>query len=75
MTRTHLKSHVFVFLLSQDIALKTKDLLNNLKSLSAPSGDGAPVITLETLRGRKMAAATENFLFNLASAEGWVPLR
>ena len=55
--------------------MKTKELLNNLKSLASPSEDGKAVITLETLKGRKMAPATENFLFNLASAEGLVPLR
>ena len=36
-------------------------------------GNGRPVISLEALRERKMPTATENFLFNLAAAEGLVP--
>ncbi|KAL4232018.1 Protein fam45a [Mactra antiquata] len=54
----------------KDIANKTKELLNNLKSLA--DDDGA--ITLETLKERKMPPATENFLFNLAACEGLVKL-
>ena len=57
----------------QDIAIKTKELLNNLKSLATIGEDGKPVVTLETLRERKMPSSTENFLFNLAAAEGLVP--
>lgn len=69
------KAIVFSLFLLQNVALKTKELLNNLRSLSTSGENAKPVITLETLKGRKMAPATENFLFNLASAEGWVPLR
>ena len=48
-----------------------KELLNNLKGLSDTVDEsGQQVITLEQLRERKMAPATENFLFNLAAAEG-----
>ncbi len=59
--------HWFIF---QDIASKTKELLTNLTSLATPGSAGKPVITLEALRSRKMAPTTENFLFNLAAAEG-----
>lgn len=52
--------------------MKTKELLTNLKSLSVIGDDGKPVVTLETLKERKMPAATENFLFGLAAAEGLI---
>lgn len=51
--------------------MKTREIINNLKSFA----DGTPPrITLELLRTRKMTPAMENFLFNLASAEGLVQL-
>ncbi len=52
--------------------MRTKELLGNLRSLAIPGDDGKPVITLETLKAKKLPAATENFLFNLASSEGLV---
>ena len=57
----------------QDISNKTKELLNNLKSL-ATEEDGKSYITLESLKERKMPPATENFLFSLAACEGLVKL-
>ena len=36
--------------------------------------DGVAGITLESLQARKLTPAMENFLFNLASAEGLVQL-
>ena len=52
--------------------MKTKDLLSNLRSFASLGEDGKPVVTLEALRERRMPAATENFLFSLAAAEGMV---
>merc|ERR1712150_57141 len=54
----------------KDIAMKTKELLNNLRSLAVQDESGKAYIMLETLRERKMPRSTENFLFNLAAAEG-----
>ncbi|XP_060068209.1 DENN domain-containing protein 10-like [Ylistrum balloti] len=58
----------------KEIAKKTSELLNNLKSLAVEGEDGKLSITLETLRARKMNPATENFLFSLAACEGLVKL-
>ena len=54
----------------QEISLKTKELLNNLKSLAVTDEIGKMHIMLETLREKKMPKSTETFLFNLAAAEG-----
>lgn len=56
----------------QEIAVKTKELITNLQGLAVEADDGFKYITLETLRQRKMQPVTENFLFNLALAEGMV---
>ena len=57
----------------QELSVKTKDLINNLKKLAVPTEDGGKAkITLETLKQRKLNAVVENFLFNLATAEGLV---
>ena len=56
------------------MASKTKELLNNLKSLAAAGEDGQLSLSLETLRARKMPPSTENFLFSLATCEGLVQL-
>ena len=66
-------SYLHVFTL-QDISNKTKDLLNNLKSLATTEDDGKQYLTLESLKERKMPPATENFLFSLAACEGLVKL-
>lgn len=58
----------------KDISNKTKELLNNLKSLATEEDDGRAYITLESLKERKMPPATENFLFSLAACEGFVKL-
>ena len=58
----------------QDISNKTKELLNNLKSLATTEEDGRQYITLESLKERNMPPATENFLFSLAACEGLVKL-
>ncbi|KAK3095695.1 hypothetical protein FSP39_017705 [Pinctada imbricata] len=56
----------------KEIARKTSELINNLKSLAKENEDGRSVITLEMLKERRMAPATENFLFTLAACEGLV---
>ncbi|XP_048746661.2 putative DENN domain-containing protein 10 B [Ostrea edulis] len=58
--------------LIKEISNKTKELLNNLRSLSTQTSDGKEVIQLETLKERKMAPATESFLYSLAACEGLV---
>ncbi|ESO94949.1 hypothetical protein LOTGIDRAFT_239462 [Lottia gigantea] len=58
----------------KEIANKTKELLNNLKSLCIEDEEHKSYITLESLRERKMPPATENFLFSLAACEGMVKL-
>ncbi|XP_066295350.1 DENN domain-containing protein 10-like [Branchiostoma lanceolatum] len=59
----------------KEIAKKTKELLNKVKSLATPAEEGGkPLITLDALRERKMAPANENFLFSLAAAEGLADL-
>ncbi|XP_064630603.1 DENN domain-containing protein 10-like [Lineus longissimus] len=56
------------------VVKKTKELLNNLKSLATEGEDGKASISIEALRGRNMPPAMENFLYNLAAAEGLVQL-
>lgn len=56
----------------KEISKKTTELLNNLRSLATETEDGSHVIQLETLKERKMASATESFLFSLAACEGLV---
>ncbi|XP_072033845.1 DENN domain-containing protein 10-like [Amphiura filiformis] len=57
----------------KEISNKTSELINNLKSLAvAPEEGGEPQITIELLKERKLQTSTENFLFNLAVAEGLV---
>lgn len=57
----------------QELSNKTKDLIGNLKKLVVESEEGSkPKITLEGLQQRKLTAIMENFLFNLAAAEGMV---
>ena len=65
--------HKYFLSIFQDISNKTKELLNNLKSLATVE-DGKSYITLESLKERKMPPATENFLFSLAACEGLVKL-
>ncbi|XP_067035594.1 DENN domain-containing protein 10-like [Acropora muricata] len=59
--------------LVKELSNKTKDLINNLKKLAVkPEEGGKARITIETLKQRKLSAVVENFLFNLATAEGLV---
>lgn len=65
-----LKIHVIFNSLHQELATKTKELLNNLKKLA---GEGNK-LSIEKLHSRKLTPATENFLFTLASVEGMAQL-
>ncbi|KAK3727032.1 hypothetical protein QZH41_012548, partial [Actinostola sp. cb2023] len=57
----------------KELSTKTKDLIANLKKLAVESEDGSePKVTLEGLKERKLTAVMEDFLFNLAAAEGMV---
>ncbi|XP_070541116.1 DENN domain-containing protein 10-like [Ptychodera flava] len=56
----------------KEIAVKTKEVINSLKSLAIPNEDGKPKITLEVIKEQQKSAIMENFLFNLAAAEGLV---
>ena len=52
---------------SQDISVKTKEVLTNLVALADECEDSK--ITLEALKQHHFPPATENFLFHLAAAE------
>lgn len=81
MNKTHKDLAVFIVQLAensemteqqiiQEINVKTRELLTNLKSLaSVKISEDKYVITLEMLRAKKLNPITENFLFNLAVAE------
>ncbi|XP_074642777.1 DENN domain-containing protein 10-like [Tubulanus polymorphus] len=58
----------------KEISNKTKELLNNLHKLATVGDDGKARLSLETLKEQKFPHATENFLYNLAAAEGFVQL-
>ncbi|KAG1655698.1 Protein FAM45A [Nymphon striatum] len=58
----------------KEISSKTRELINNIKSLGTEFEDEKKLITLEGLKERKLAPATENFLFNFAVAENLVAL-
>nr|XP_058969737.1 DENN domain-containing protein 10-like [Pocillopora verrucosa] len=59
--------------LVKELSVKTKDLINNLKKLAVELEEGGKArITLEALKQRKLTPVVENFLFNLAAAEGLV---
>ncbi|KAL3864550.1 hypothetical protein ACJMK2_006222 [Sinanodonta woodiana] len=68
------KDNLSDYQIIKELANKTKELLNNLKSLAVMGDDGKSYITLECLKDRKMPPASENFLFSLASCEGLVPM-
>lgn len=58
----------------KDIARKTKEIINNLKSFSSEDEHGNLVITMDGFHERKMPTVTREFLINLASAEGLLQL-
>ena len=56
-----------------ELTEKTQSLINNLRGLAVANEDNTrQVIKLEKLRERKLTSAMENFLYNLAAAEGMV---
>ena len=55
----------------QELSLKTRELITNVRGLS-DEADGT--LTLDTLREKKLTPALETFLYNLASAEGLTQL-
>lgn len=57
----------------QEITNKTTELLSHLRSLASGNGSEA-LLTLEKIKEHKLAAALENFLFNLAIAENLIQL-
>ena len=58
----------------QEIADKTRELLDNLKSLGTVDADGKVSISAEQLHQKRLPHATENFLLGLATAEGLLEL-
>ncbi|KAE8748327.1 hypothetical protein FOCC_FOCC004963 [Frankliniella occidentalis] len=59
----------------KEVADRTSDLLNNLRSLSnVTDSEGRAMVSVEELRKRGFAAPLENFLFNLAVAENMIIL-
>ena len=58
----------------QEIAEKTRELHNTLKSLGTSDAEGNVSISAEQLREKHMPRATENFLLGLAAAEGLLQL-
>ncbi|XP_011307542.1 protein FAM45A [Fopius arisanus] len=81
MTKTHKEIALFLVQLSEnqanteaqiihEIAEKTQDLLNQLRSLATvDNSEGRKIIKLETFRERNLPTAVEHFLINLATAE------
>ena len=56
---------------TQELSSKTQGLINNLKKLAVATEDGQkPKVLLETLKERNLSSTMENFLFDLATAEG-----
>ncbi|XP_033114866.1 DENN domain-containing protein 10-like [Anneissia japonica] len=59
----------------KEISVKTKELINNLKSLGeVVDEDDTPSISMDILKGKNLPPATQNFLYNLAAAEGFLQL-
>ncbi|XP_066994835.2 putative DENN domain-containing protein 10 B [Anabrus simplex] len=81
MTKTHKDIAVFMVQLAEnenvqeqqlikEIADKTRELLNQLRSLATVSTpEGKQMVSVETLREKNLPQALDNFLFNLAVAE------
>ncbi|KDR18834.1 putative protein FAM45B [Zootermopsis nevadensis] len=81
MTKTHKDIALFMVQLAeneslseqqvaQEIADKTTELLNQLRSLATVSTpEGKRMVSIETLRDRNLPQALDSFLFNLAVAE------
>lgn len=81
MTKTHKDIAVFMVQLAdnptvsetqmiREVADKTLELLNQLKSLATvTTPEGKQMVSVETLREKNLPQALDNFLFNLAVAE------
>ncbi|XP_015606707.1 putative protein FAM45B [Cephus cinctus] len=81
MTKTHKEIALFMVQLCEnqsyseaqiisEIADKTQDLLNQLRSLATvETPEGQKMVSVETFKERNLAPAVENFLINLAVAE------
>ncbi|KAF4532593.1 hypothetical protein B566_EDAN013371 [Ephemera danica] len=86
MTKSHKEIALFLVQLSENTSLgeqqiiraiadKTADLLAQLRSLATTqTSEGKAMVSIETLRGRALTPALENFLFNLAVAENMMML-
>ncbi|XP_049863152.1 putative DENN domain-containing protein 10 B isoform X1 [Schistocerca gregaria] len=86
MTKTHKDIAVFMVQLAdqpniteaqmiRELAEKTRDLLQNLRSLATvTTPDGKMMVSVETLREKNFPQALDNFLFNLAVAENMMLL-
>ncbi|GFY51952.1 DENN domain-containing protein 10 [Trichonephila inaurata madagascariensis] len=82
MTKTHKEIAVFMTrqaenmdlndtLFIKEVANKTNELLRSLRNLAVRNESGIEVIKLSELKENKFAPALENFLWNLAAAEGY----
>ncbi|PRD26004.1 UNVERIFIED_CONTAM: fam45a [Trichonephila clavipes] len=82
MTKTHKEIAVFMTrqaenmdlndtLFIKEVANKTNELLRSLRNLAVRNESGKEVIKLSELKENKFAPALENFLWNLAAAEGY----
>ncbi|XP_074114977.1 putative DENN domain-containing protein 10 B [Cotesia typhae] len=79
MTKTHKEIALFMIQLCEktsnesqitnEIADKTQDLLNQLKNIATVEDSGKKILTVKTIRNRSFPIAVENFLVNLANAE------
>jgi len=65
---------MLLFAVMQEIANKTRELLNNLKTLGTADDDGNVSLTAQQLHEKQLPHATENFLLGLAAAEGLLQL-
>ncbi|XP_054708728.1 putative DENN domain-containing protein 10 B [Uloborus diversus] len=65
---TELSDKMFI----KEVSNKTNELLKNLKTLAVKNEFGQEVIRLSDLKEKKVNLALENFLWNLAIAEGYV---
>ncbi|GFT32289.1 DENN domain-containing protein 10 [Nephila pilipes] len=82
MTKTHKEIAVFMTrqaentdlndnLFIKEVANKTNELLRSLRNLAVRNEHGKEGIKLTELKENKFAPALENFLWNLAAAEGY----
>ncbi|CAL1267097.1 unnamed protein product [Larinioides sclopetarius] len=82
MTKTHKEIAVFMTRQAEnsdlnekafikEISNKTNELLRSLRNLAVKNEFGQDVIKLSELKKNKFAPALENFLWNLAAAEGY----